>query len=326
MSEFTVAAIQAAPVHFNREASTDKACRLIAEAGEKGATLAAFGETWLPGYPVHAYAPREGGLWYEAAADYIDQAVEVPSETTDRLCGAARKAGIDVVIGIVERDIRTQGTVYCCQLFIGREGNILGKHRKLKPTVDERIVWGQGDGSDLSVYQRPYGRISGLNCWEHMMMLPAYTLAAQGTQIHIACWPGSENQQPPDPPEQVFTQQHLLSRAFAVQSACYVISVACVMKPSDVPEKYRDMAWEDTGDSIIIDPRGVIIAGPVHGKEEIIAATISLDQVRSAKSMVDIAGHYSRPDVFELKVNGELVESLALVASDQSGEANTEQE
>lgn len=98
------------------------------------------------------------------------------------------------------------------------------------------------------------------------------------------------------------------------------------MKPSDVPEKYRDMAWEETGDSIIIDPRGVIIAGPVHGKEEIITATISLDQVRSAKSVVDIAGHYSRPDVFELKVNGELVESLAPVASDQSDEANTEQE
>jgi predicted amidohydrolase len=124
----------------------------------------------------------------------------------------------------------------------------------------------------------------------------------------------------------VFTQQHLLSRAFAVQSACYVISVACVMQPSDVPEKYRGMAWEDTGDSIIIDPRGVIIAGPVHGGEEILTATISLDQVRSAKSMVDVTGHYSRPDVFEVRVNGQIVESLFPIVSQLAEDDSAEQE
>lgn len=326
MSEFVVAAIQAAPIHLDRDASTEKACRLIAEAGKSGAKLAAFGETWLPGYPFHPYAAKSGALWYEVAAKYIDQAVEVPSDTTDQLCEAAQKADLDVVMGMVERDVHTQGTVYCCQLFIGRDGEILGKHRKLKPTVNERIVWGQGDGTDLNVYQRPYGRISGLNCWEHMMLLPAYTLAAQGTQIHIASWPGSEHQQAPAPPEYVFTQQHLLSRAFAVQSACYVISVSGVMRPTDVPEKYRDMAWVDTGDSIIIDPRGEIIAGPVHGKEEILTATISLDLVRAAKSVIDVAGHYSRPDVFELQVNGQSVQSLVPSTSRQPEQATTRQE
>ena len=311
MNDFVVAAVQAAPVHFDRDASTEKACQLIADAARKGAELAAFGETWLPGYPVHAHAPRSGKLWYEAAALYIDQAVEVPSETTERLCQAAKKAGIDVVIGIVERDVHTQGTVYCCQLFISRDGEILGKHRKLKPTTNERIVWGQGDGTDLTVFQRPYGRISGLNCWEHIMLLPTYALAAQGTQIHIASWPGFEPKDVPEPPQYVFARQQLLSRAFAVQAACYVICVAGLLRPDiDVPEKYRHMASNDTGDSIIIDPRGEIIAGPVHGDEEILTARLSLDLVRAAKSVVDVAGHYSRPDVFQLLVHGEPAQSL----------------
>ena len=133
-SEFTLAAIQTAPVLFDRDASTDKACKLIEEAGAQGATIAAFGETWLPGYPFFASAPATP-LWWKAAAEYLANAVAIPSPTTDRLCQAALRAGIDVVIGVVERDAQTCGTVYCTLLFIGREGRILGRHRKLKPTI-----------------------------------------------------------------------------------------------------------------------------------------------------------------------------------------------
>ena len=188
-ARFRLAAIQAASIPFDRDASTEKACRLIRGAGVMGATIAAFGETWLPGYPFFCHAPASA-LTFRAMAEYLDQGVEIPSPTTALLCAAAEAAGIDVVIGIAEHDATTRGSVYCTLLFIGKEGMILGRHRKIKPTFNERSVWADGDAAGLKVYDRPYGRISGLNCWEHNAMLPGYALAAQGTQIHIAAWPG----------------------------------------------------------------------------------------------------------------------------------------
>jgi nitrilase len=300
-SQFKLAAVQAAPVYFDREASTKKACRLIQEAGAKRATLAAFGECWLPGYPFHVWGSR--ATVDAVAPEYLANAVEIPSATTDQLCDAVRRANIDVVIGVAERDARSRGTVYCTLLFIGNDGAILGRHRKLKPTHRECTAWGEGDGSSLVVYERPYGRISGLNCWEHNMVLPGYTLMDQGTQIHIAAWPGSD------------TSRHsFLSRAFASQSAAYVIDVGAILAPEHVTGVARRVVEEQTGEvaewvargypgeSSIIDPRGEIIAGPVEG-EQILVADCSEEQIFAAKAFCDVAGHYSRPDVFQLHVN-----------------------
>jgi predicted amidohydrolase len=300
----TLAAIQAAPVFFDKAASLDKACDLIAEAGRKGATLAAFGETWLPGYPFFIEAPLSD-LWWEAAAAYLENAITLPGPETDRLCRAARQAGIDVVIGIAELDPSTQGTVYATLVFISRDGEILGRHRKLKPTHHERSVWADGDAEGLKVHARPYGRLSGLNCWEHNIMLPGFSLIAQGTQIHIAAWPGREPETAPSDP--VWSRQILLSRAFASQAGAYVIAPAGLRLHKDVPERFRALSpFEHTGQSAIIDPRGEIIAGPMDG-EGILLAEADLAQVRKAKSACDPAGHYSRPDLFELKLKGETV-------------------
>lgn len=299
--EFKLAAVQAAPVYFDAAASTKKACGLIQEAGAQGASLAAFSECWLPGYPFFVWG--EYAVTSALAPVYLANAVEIPGAETDQLCSAAHEAGIDVVIGVAERDGRTRGTVYCTLLFIGSGGEILGRHRKLKPTHRERTAWGEGDGSSLVVYERPYGRVSGLNCWEHNMVLPGYTLMDQGTQIHIAAWPGMS------------TSRHLfLSQAFASQGAAYVLDVGGLLALEnlanpvrtvidDYPGEAAEIVSEGyAGESCIIDPFGRIITEPLEG-EGILMAECSEEKIFIAKAECDLAGHYSRPDVFQLRVN-----------------------
>ncbi len=315
---FRLAAIQAAHVLFDPAGATQKACHLIEEAAARGATVAAFGETWLPGYPFFLEGPVDDLFW-EASADYIASAIDVPGPETDQLCAAARKAGIDVAIGVVERDPHTRGTVYATMLWISREGEVAGKHRKLKPTHNEREIWGEGDGTGLRVMERPYGRTSMLNCFEHKMMLPGYALISQGTQIHVAAWPGRE---PDVPSGYLYPKQITLSRAFAAQGACYVIAAAGLRLLAHIPERYRSLCdYEHTGQSVIIDPRGEVIAGPAEG-ETILVAEGSLEAVHAAKAVCDIAGHYSRPDIFKLTVNRQPVERVAFDDPDPTAAAD----
>jgi nitrilase len=295
---FKMAAIQAAPAYFDPKKSTEKACDLVAEAGANGATIAAFSETWLPGYPYWVWVELPFATKQQMRADYLATSVTIPGPETDQLCEAARSAQIDVVIGVAERDPISHGTVYATLLFISRDGEILGRHRKLKPTVMERTVWGEGDGSSLVVYDRPYGRLSGLNCWEHMMMLPGYTLAAQGTQIHVAAWPGTGDE---------YSRHLLLSRAFAIQAAAYVIDVGALWSVEDLPEEYRDSpgGLPQPGETNIIDPWGDVIAGPVEG-ETILYAEGTTFENQTTRPIHDIGGHYSRPDIFRLQVDRSL--------------------
>lgn len=251
---------------------------------------------------MFAMAPATALRW-EANAAYLAAALDIPGPETERLCTAARKAKIDVSMAVVELDGRTHDTVYATMLFIGSEGEIIGKHRKIKPTFQERTAWGEGDGSTFKVHDRPYGRLSGLNCWEHQMMLPGYALAAQGTQIHVAAWRGREPEIAPAAPIALWPRQTLLSRAFASQAGAYVICFAGINRKADYPERCRELVlFESNGGSCIIDPRGEVIAGPVTDDEIILTASGSLDLVRSVKSVVDIGGYYSRPDVFEFRV------------------------
>ncbi|MEP6871880.1 MAG: carbon-nitrogen hydrolase family protein [Anaerolineaceae bacterium] len=289
--DFTLAAVQAAPVYLDREASTEKACRLIAEAGGLGSDLAVFGETWISGYAAFAERPGNQKMG-DVLKRFILNGVEVPSSATDALCRAARASGTDVVIGVAERDSTTGGSIYATLLFIGREGVLLGKHRKLKPTFYERAVWGEGDGSTLQLYDRPYGRLGGLNCWEHQMVLPGYALIAQGLQVHAGAWPGGTH-----------TRQEVLSRAFAMQSAAYVVMAGGLLREEDIPADLRELVRPMNGHSGIIGPDGEIIAGPLLGEEGILTAKANLGTVMLQKMIADHAGHYTRPDVFEFRVN-----------------------
>lgn len=300
---FKVAAIQSAPHYLDVQASLAKACDLIARAAETGAVVAGFGESWLPGYPFFTLAAL-GKDWWHAAARYLEASIEVPGPETAALCEAAQRAAIDVVIGVIERDAATQGSVYCTILFIGRDGRLLGRHRKTRPTLVERAVWADGDAAGLVVHPRPYARLSALNCWEHNSVLPGYALMTQGPQLHFALWPGREWSPAPPAPVVLYSRQLLLSRAFASQAASYVVCVGGLRTKADIPEEFRHMQTLDTtGDSFIIDPRGEVVAGPAQG-EAILVAVCDPELIRAAKVGCDAAGHYSRKDLFEFRVKG----------------------
>ncbi len=293
--EFKIGAAQSRSFHLDKVRSTEKACTVIKEAGESDVRILGFGETWLPGYPFFHGDPVSQ-LAREARADYLANAIDIPGPETDALCEAARNAGTDVVIGVVEKDPHTAGTTYATLIFISSEGEILGRHRKLKPTGSERTVWGEGDGSGLRVHDRGYARISGLNCFEHIMMLPGYTLMAQGTQVHVSAWPAVNE----------VSKGEILSRAFAVQAGCYVIAAGAIRIHDDVPEKYHSLhesGVQHVGGSCIVDPNGQLVASGEDGVESIVSHTISLQAVSAAKMGRDVGGHYSRPDVFDLRVD-----------------------
>ena len=297
---FTMAAVQHSSVYWDLDASTDLACKLISNAAQMGANIVCFGESWLPGYPFFIQG-LPGPEAQEHALNYLANAVEVPGPHTAAIGAAAAEHGVDVVIGAAERS-RSSGSVYCSILFFDNQGNLLGRHRKLKPTYLERLVWADGDLAGLIAYQRPYGRISGLNCWEHQMMLPGYSLAMQGTQIHVAAWPGWEPEAASarvDLAPAFWPRMSLLSRAFASQAACYVVAVGGLWRSQDVPDALRSyIKIPRTGDSMIISPSGHVLAGPLHDESGILLAQGSLREVAKAKLQLDIAGHYGRPDLF----------------------------
>jgi len=311
---FVLAAVQSSPVYYDKQASTDKACELIIEAGRLGAELVAFSETWLPGYPFFSHS-EIGPTRSQAGVIYLDQAVAIPGPETEQLCAAAKSAGTDVVIGVSELDLRTRGTIYCTVLSIGKEGRILGGHRKLKPTYHERTVWGEGSGDDFHVYDRSYGRLSALNCWEHQMVLPGYVMMAQGTEVHIAAWPFADPDVAPEPPMTVWARQEILSRAFAAQGACYVVAVGANLDLDCVQPELRDLATKRPGKCMVIDPRGEVVARSEPGEETILLYEADRSIIQAAKVGNDVTGHYSRPDVLELYVNGTLATEISPVSA-----------
>ncbi len=298
---FKIAAVQAAPVFLDREATVEKACALIAEAGHNGARLVVFPESFIPTYPdwVWAIPAGEDGLLNELYAELLDQAVTIPGAATEQLCRAARGAGTYVVIGLSERNAEaSNGSMYNSLLYIDPRGQIMGKHRKLVPTGGERLVWAQGDGSTLAVYETPLGRLGGLICWENYMPLARYALYAWGTQIYIAAtWDRGE--------PWLSTLRHI-----AKEGRVFVVGCGMALRRDDIPDRYAFKArfyaeagaWINGGDSAIVNPDGTFIAGPVSEQEAILYADIDPQQMRGPKWMLDVAGHYARPDVFQLSV------------------------
>ena len=299
---FIAAAVQAPPVFLDRDATVEKAVRLIEEASGEGAKLVVFPETWIPGYPSWIYHAAE---WDEPRskrtfARLQRNALQVPSPATDALCRAAQAAGAHVVMGIHEQDADySMGTIYNSLLFISDEGEILGTHRKLIPTHAERIVWGQGDGSTLHVFDTPFGRLGGLICWEHWMPLTRFAMHAKGEQIHVAAWPDVDD------------VHQLASRHYAFEGRCYVLCVGSYATARDLPADFElaqamGLTEDDellVGGSGIIGPDGSWVTEPVNGREAIVYGEIDLARIAEEQQALDAAGHYNRPDVFSLTVD-----------------------
>ncbi len=298
-----VAVVQAAPVLFDREATVAKTCRLIQEAAAEGAKLILFPEAFIPAYPrgfsfgmVVGSRTAEGRQLWER---YWANAVTVPSPATKTIGAAAREADAMVAIGVIERDGDfSGGTLYCSLLYFGPDGTLLGKHRKLKPTGSERLIWGEGDGSTLTVVESEFGPVGGLICWENYMPLARMALYAKGVDIYLAPTADARD-------TWQSTLQHI-----ACEGRCFVLGcnqfVTKEMYSSDLPCLEELVNAPDVmcrGGSAIISPMGETIAGPLYGQEGILYADLDMGEVARARLDFDVVGHYARPDVFELRVN-----------------------
>jgi nitrilase len=305
VSTFKIAVVQAAPVVLDREATVSKARELIAEAGRNGARLVVFPEAFIPTYPdwVWRIPPSRHRMLADAYAELLEQSVEIPGPVTDDLSRAARQAGVYVAMGLNERNAQaSNASLYNTLLYVGPEGELLGKHRKLVPTAPERMVWAQGDGSTLEVYDTPLGKLGGLICWENYMPLARYSLYAWGVEIYLA--PTWDNGEP-----WLSTLRHI-----AKEGRAYVVGCSIAMRKQDIPDRFEFKAeyysevgeWINKGDSAIVGPDGKFLAGPLNSEEGILYAELDPRQMRGSKWNLDVAGHYARPDVFRLTVNTEV--------------------
>ncbi len=292
-----VAAVQAAPVYLDRDATVRRVAELTAEAAANGAELVVFGEAFVPGYPDWAWRTNP---WHDASwfGRLYEQSVVVPSETTEQLGEAARQAGVVVAIGIDERDAHGS-TLYNSILYLDRDGSVLGTHRKLMPTGGERLIWGFGDGSDLDVHECAGARVGGLICWENYMPLARAALYGQGLDIYLApTWDNSDVWLP--------TLRHI-----AKEGRVHVIGVTPCQRGSDVRDAFpgldalygTDDDWLSRGNTAIIGPDGTVLAGPLIGETGILYADLDLAGARAERRMFDPVGHYARPDVFRLTVD-----------------------
>jgi nitrilase len=300
-----VAVVQAGSVIFNREATIEKGIRLIREAAQNGARFVLFPEAFIPAYPRGlSFGMFVGGRSHQGLSVwrvYWENSIDVPGPETEVLGAAAQENRVYLAIGVIERDSSlSRGTLYCTLLYFGPDGTLLGKHRKLKPTGGERLVWGEGDGSTLTVIDTDFGRVGGLICWENYMPLARTAMYAKGVEIYLA------------PTADARTAWQSTLQHIACEGRCFVLGcnqfVTKDMYPKDM-EGLEELNQQPEiicrGGSSIISPRGKVLSGPLYGKEEILLADLDMAEVVNSKLDFDAVGHYSRPDIFQLTVNEE---------------------
>ena len=293
-----VACIQIAPIFLDAKATWLKLKDRISEAAGNGAELITWGETLIPGYPVWL-SPTGGATFNDpdqkrAYATYWRESLPLNGDIVLEIAALAGEHKVMLMGGIAEQD---GGSTYCTLLTFGPEGNLLGRHRKIKPTFEERLVWADGDSSGLKTYPFKDTRVGGLNCWENWLPMARAALHQQGEMIHVAIWPGSHG----------LTRD--ISRFIALEGRSWVISTSGLVRSSDFghlslddfPMRDRMMEREDSwqnGGSIIFNPKGEVVAGPLIDEEGILYADVDPLMAVEERQNLDISGHYSRWDIF----------------------------
>jgi nitrilase len=305
MGDMRVAAVQAMPVWMDRDATVEKAVGLVQQSASEGARVVALSETFVPGYPWWVWLDdiRLANDRRTAArqALYLREAVDIARGDLDPIVAAAREVDAFVSIGVAELG-PTRGSVYCSMVMISPADGVVGVHRKLKPTANERVTWADGDGHGLRVHEWNGWRVGGLNCWENWLPLSRYALYSQGEELHIMSWPG-------------FSWQTLdPSRLDAIEGGMYVISSSGMFGEGAIPEDFPDRealldglrtSPTPTGDggAVICGPSGKVLAQGEPGNEQIAYADIDLAATVMSRSGRDQGGHYHRPDVFDLSID-----------------------
>ena len=294
-----VAVIQHSPVFFNKEASLEKLAQLTEENAAKGCELLVFPESFIPGYPrgfdFGATVGQRTSEGRELFLEYSNEAVDVSSSDMKYLEDVARKHNTYLIVGVTEKE-GSSGSLYCSMLFISPKKGLLGVHRKIKPTGTERLIWAEGSGDSLVTFETSIGRIGGLICWENYMPQARMAMYSKGVQLYIAPTADARD-------SWVDTMRHI-----ALEGRCFVLGCNQYFTRSMYPEKYRDLLPGDQedicrGGSVIFSPLGETLAGPLFDEEGSLIATIDLDDIVRSKLDFDVNGHYSRPDIFEFRVN-----------------------
>ncbi len=302
LNKFKVGCVQAGAVFFDLEKTIDKAEGFIEEAAKKGVKLLVFPETFIPGYPSGLGFGTVVGSRTEAGRDqykrYWQNSVQVPSRHTERLGQMAKEANLFLVMGITERD-DTNKTLYCTLLYFAPTGELIGKHRKIKPTAAERLVWGEGDGTTLTTFDTPLGKIGGLICWENYMPHARMAMFSKGVEIYLAPTADARD-----------TWQSTMEHV-ACEGRCYVIGCNQYFTQDDYPDDLRQTIPADRGHTLsrggstIISPLGKVLAGPLYDEEGLLTAEIDLDEIIRSKMDFDVNGHYTRHDIFGFTVEGQ---------------------
>jgi len=291
-----ISLIQATPALFDLNKSLDKVEEWVKKASKENPDLILFPEAFLPGYPRGlTFGTKVGDRSEQGRETWLqfwENSVSVPGMHTERLGKIAATNNVWLVIGVVERG--NSGSLYCTILYFNNKGSLVGKHRKLKPTGAERVIWAEGDGSDIQVYESPIGKIGGLICWENYMPLARTYLYQQGIELYLA-----------PTADQRANWQHTLKH-IALEGRCFVFGCNQYVEKRDYPNlPGEDLSDQDEimskGGSVIIDPFGNEIAGPLFGEEGILTAELDMKLITKSKLDFDPVGHYARDDVFSLK-------------------------